>query len=144
VDAIGESVMVKETGGERGMRRPAIAEALGLEPHPEGGWYRETYRSSVTVEPAGYGGRRSAATAIYYLLGPDDESRWHTVRSDELWLWHRGGPLELLLGGDGERPAAPPARVLLGPDPAFGQVPQALVPAGTWRSARPAAAQEVL
>jgi uncharacterized protein len=126
------------------MRRPAIAEALGLEPHPEGGWYRETYRSSVTIEPAGYDGERSVATAIYYLLGPDDQSRWHTVRSDELWLWHRGGPLELLLGGDGERPAEAPARVLLGPDPASGQAPQALVPGGTWQSARPAAAEEVL
>lgn len=91
------------------MNRSLIAEALDLEPHPEGGWFRETYRSSVRFEPPGYGAERSAATAIYYLLGPGDESRWHTVRSDELWLWHRGGPLELLLGGDGERPEEAPA-----------------------------------
>ncbi|HZD38267.1 MAG TPA: cupin domain-containing protein [Actinomycetes bacterium] len=126
------------------MSRPPIAEALDLEPHPEGGWYRETWRSPVEVTPPGYGGKRSAATAIYYLLGPGDESRWHTVRSDELWLWHRGGPLELLLGGKGERPGSSPRRVLLGSDPAAGQAPQALVPAGTWQSARPAVPEEVL
>jgi uncharacterized protein len=124
--------------------RPSLAEALGLEPHPEGGWFRETYRSAVRFEPPGYGAERSAATAIYYLLGPGDESRWHTVRSDELWLWHRGGSLELLLGGNGEQPAAAPERLLLGPEPAAGQVPQALVPAGTWQAARPAGAAEVL
>ena len=126
------------------MSRPSIAEALDLEPHPEGGWFRETYRSSVRFEPPGYGAERPAATAIYYLLAPGDESRWHTVRSDELWLWHRGGPLELLLGGKGERPEEAPARVLLGPDTAAGQTPQTLVPAGTWQSARPAGAEEVL
>jgi uncharacterized protein len=126
------------------MTRPVIAEALDLEPHPEGGWFRETYRSPVRFEPPGYGAERSAATAIYYLLAPGDESRWHTVRSDELWLWHRGGPLELLLGGDGDRPRAAPARIVLGPDPAAGQAPQALVPAGTWQSAHPAAPEEVL
>jgi predicted cupin superfamily sugar epimerase len=126
------------------VNRPLIAEALDLEPHPEGGWFRETYRSSVGFEPPGYGAERSAATAIYYLLGPGDESRWHTVRSDELWLWHRGGPLELLLGSNGERPEEAPARILLGPDPAAGQAPQALVPAGTWQSARPAGGEEVL
>jgi predicted cupin superfamily sugar epimerase len=126
------------------MKRPRTAEALNLEPHPEGGWYRETYRSSVKVEPPGYGGERSVATAIYYLLGPGDESRWHTVRSDELWLWHRGGPLELLLGGGGEEPEQVPARILLGPDSAAGETPQALVPGGTWQAARPARAEEVL
>jgi predicted cupin superfamily sugar epimerase len=126
------------------MSRPAIAEALGLEPHPEGGWFRETYRSRVRFEPPGFGAERSAATAIYYLLGPGDQSRWHTVRSDELWLWHRGGPLELLLGGGGERPEAAPARIVLGLDTAAGQAPQALVPAGTWQSARPAGGEEVL
>jgi predicted cupin superfamily sugar epimerase len=126
------------------MSRPAIAEALGLEPHPEGGWFRETYRSRVRFEPPGFGAERSAATAIYYLLGPGDQSGWHTVRLDELWLWHRGGPLELLLGGGGERPEAAPARIVLGLDTAAGQAPQALVPAGTWQSARPAGGEEVL
>jgi uncharacterized protein len=124
--------------------RPPLAEALDLEPHPEGGWFRETYRSSVTFEPPGYGAERSAATAIYYLLGPGDESRWHTVRSDELWLWHRGGALELLLGGVGVQPIEAPQRIFLGPEPGAGQTPQALVPAGTWQAARPAGAEGVL
>jgi predicted cupin superfamily sugar epimerase len=124
--------------------RPPLAEALDLEPHPEGGWFRETWRSAVRFEPPGYGGERSAASAIYYLLAPGDESRWHTVRSDELWLWHRGGALELLLGGDGERPLEAPRRVFLGPEPAAGQAPQALVPAGIWQAARPAGTEEVL
>ena len=78
---------------------PELARALGLGPHPEGGWFRETYRSSVTFEPDGYDGPRAAATAIYYLLQPGEESRWHVVASDELWLWHRGGALEISLGG---------------------------------------------
>lgn len=126
------------------MNRPPLAEALDLEPHPEGGWFRETYRSSVRFEPPGYGAERSAATAIYYLLGPGDQSSWHTVRSDELWLWHRGGALELLLGGDGGQPGEAPQRIFLGPEPGAGQAPQALVPAGTWQAARPAGAEEVL
>jgi predicted cupin superfamily sugar epimerase len=126
------------------MKRPPLAEILDLARHPEGGWFRETYRSEVTVEPPGYGARRAAATAIYYLLGPGDESRWHTVRSDELWLWHRGGALELLLGGEAEQPDAAPTRILLGPDAGDGQAPQALVPAGTWQSARPVSDAEVL
>ena len=126
------------------MRRPPLAELLDLAPHPEGGWFRETYRSKVAFDPPGYGGPRATATGIYYLLGPGDRSRWHTVRSDELWLWHRGGPLELLLGGTGEEPATEPARILLGGDPAAGEQPQATVPAGTWQAARPASAAEVL
>src|SRR4051794_11947615 len=85
---------------------PALAEALDLAPHPEGGWYRETWRVPVTVEPSGYEGPRAAATGIYFLLPPGEESRWHRVRSDEVWLWHRGGPLTLLLGGTGPEPAA--------------------------------------
>ena len=83
------------------MRRPPLAEALGLEPHPEGGWFRETYRSEVTFEPDGYDGPRATATAIYYLLEPGEESRWHVVASDELWLWHSGSPLETLARGCG-------------------------------------------
>jgi uncharacterized protein len=125
--------------------RPALADALGLEPHPEGGWFRETWRSKVSVGPAGYGGPRSAATAIYFLLCPGERSRWHAVRSDELWLWHSGGPLDLRLGGDGPEPdeAAGPA-VMLGPDLAAGQHPQAVVPGGTWQCAAPAGAGPVL
>ncbi|WP_131742565.1 cupin domain-containing protein [Actinomadura roseirufa] len=124
--------------------RPATAEALDLLPHPEGGWYRETWRSDVRSVPDGYPGERASATGIYFLLPPGEESMWHAVRSAEVWLWHRGGPLTLRLGGGGERPAAAPAEVVLGADLAAGEVPQAVVPAGHWQAARPAGAREVL
>lgn len=124
--------------------RPATAEALDLLPHPEGGWFRETWRSDVAFVPDGYPGERAGATGIYFLLPPGEESMWHAVRSAEMWLWHRGGPLTLYLGGDGERPAEAPEAVRLGADVADGQVPQAVVPPGGWQSARPAGPEEVL
>ena len=85
--------------------------------------------------PDGYGGPRASATGIYFLLRPGEESVPHLVRSDEVWLWHRGGPLSLTIG---ERD------VVLGPLVEKGQVPQALVPGGVWQSARPAGDEEVL
>ncbi|MHB1592868.1 MAG: cupin domain-containing protein [Streptosporangiaceae bacterium] len=124
--------------------RPAIAETLDLLPHPEGGWFRETWAAAPRFKPSGYSGTRAAATAIYFLLPPGARSQWHTVASDELWLWHSGGPLTLLLGGDGDRPAGESRAVTLGPDLARGQNPQILVPAGTWQSAFPAGSAEVL
>jgi predicted cupin superfamily sugar epimerase/uncharacterized protein (DUF952 family) len=124
--------------------RPATAEALDLLPHPEGGWYRQTWAAGPACEPPGYPGSRAAATAIYFLLPPGERSRWHAVRSDELWLWHAGGPLALRLGGRGGSPAAEPVTVLLGPDLAAGQRPQQLVPAGHWQAAEPAGPHEVL
>lgn len=123
--------------------RPATAEGLDLRPHPEGGWYRETWRAPQTFQPQGYAGPRAAATGIYFLLCPGEESAWHRVRSDELWLWHCGGPLELRLGGDGDAPAEPSV-LLLGADLGAGQLPQRLVPAGAWQAARPLTDQEVL
>ncbi len=126
------------------MDRPSLAEALDLGPHPEGGWFRETYRSAVEFEPDGYDGSRAAATAIYYVLQPGESSRWHIVASDELWLWHRGGPLEISLGGSEPSPTRDPYRVLLGNDVDAGQQPQVLVPAGVWQSARPASDEDVL
>ncbi|MBW8486215.1 cupin domain-containing protein, partial [Actinomadura parmotrematis] len=125
------------------LERPATAELLDLLPHPEGGWYRETWRAGPASTPAGYPGERAAATGIYFLLPPGEESIWHAVRSDEVWLWHAGGPLTLLLGGDGDRPDTADA-VALGPDLAAGQVPQQVVPAGHWQAARPAGDREVL
>ncbi len=123
--------------------RSPLVERLDLAPHPEGGWYRQTWRSEVSFSPEGYDGPRSAATAIYFLLHPDERSRWHLVRSDEVWLWHGGGPLELRLGGTGERPVGGPV-VLLGGDVAAGQQPQSLVPGGVWQSAVPAGDAPVL
>ncbi|MFY9889029.1 MAG: cupin domain-containing protein [Streptosporangiaceae bacterium] len=123
--------------------RPPLAEQLDLQPHPEGGWFRETWRSPVCFQPAGYPSARSAATAIYFLLQPGEESRWHVVRSAELWFWHSGGPLSLRLGGDGSEPAAGTA-IVLGADLQAGHQPQAVVPGGTWQSAAPAGQDPVL
>ena len=133
---------------------PPLARQLDLQPHPEGGWFRETWRSAVTFAPDEYEGTRSAATAIYFLLHPGERSRWHAVRSDELWLWHSGGPLTLRLGGGGTAPdnagaGSGPATggavdIVLGPDVFAGQQPQAVVPGGSWQSAAPAADEPVL
>jgi predicted cupin superfamily sugar epimerase len=115
-----------------------LAEALDLQPHPEGGWYAPTWRADVPVAPDGYSAERACASAIYFLLCPGEESRWHRVRSDELWLFHRGGGLRLLLGGTGEAPESPPREVLLGAAVECGERPQVLVPGGTWQAAHPA------
>ena len=125
-------------------RRPRTAELLDLTRHPEGGWYRETWRSGPESVPPGYPGPRAAATVIYFLLTPGEESAWHRVRSDEVWLWHSGGPLTMLDGGAGDQPADIPATVTLGPDLRTGQFPQHVIRGGHWQAARPAADDEVL
>lgn len=127
-----------------GQSRPPLAEELDLAPHPEGGWYRETWRSDITFWPDGYQGKRAAVTCIYFLLGPGEESRWHAVRSAEVWLWHQGGPLRIKLGGDGETPALETQTVVLGPRVAAGESLQAVVPPGVWQTAQPATNQSVL
>jgi uncharacterized protein len=127
---------------------PGWAGGLGLRPHPEGGFYTETWRSATTIPadalPGAYAGARAVATSIYFLLAPGQESGWHAVRSDELWFWHRGGPLLLSLGGDGPRPAADPQTIRLGPALELGERPQARVPAGHWQAARPGGESPVL
>ncbi|MFC3964243.1 cupin domain-containing protein [Nocardia jiangsuensis] len=115
--------------------RPPLAETLDLDPHPEGGWFRETYRSPVRFTPDGYPGDRAAATAILFLLMPGERSAPHTVRSDELWFWQGGGALVLDIGG---------TEVLLGPDHAAGQQLQLVVPGGVSQAAKPAGDQHVL
>jgi predicted cupin superfamily sugar epimerase len=121
---------------------PNTAEALGLEPHPEGGWFRRIYTSRIGVDTPG--GERPTATCIHYLLAPGEDSAWHVVTSDELWLWHGPGALELSLGGDGATPSGSPTLVRLGADHAAGEVPAALVPAGVWQAARLAGGAEAL
>ncbi len=111
--------------GAPGAEARAIIERLNLEPHPEGGWYRETFR-----DPAGADGR-SHATAIYYLLAAGERSWWHRVDSAEIWHYYAGAALELLQSEDGETAT----RALLGPDLAKGQAPQLVVPSQTWQSA---------
>lgn len=117
------------------MDKPELAGLLGMEPHPEGGWYKETWRSEVTFTPEGYDGPRASATAIYFLLAPGEESRLHRVRSAEIWLWHSGGPLTLQYDEE---------TVTLGSDVGAGERPQVVVPAGAWQAARPARDQPVL
>ncbi len=101
-----------------------------LQPHPEGGFFRETYRSARHTAPAGWPGERALATAILYLLPAGQRSAWHRVRGDELWLWQGGPAMELRIAGETR---------LVGPDPAARQQPQVLVPGGAWQSATPAA-----
>ena len=104
----------------------AIIDTLRLTPHPEGGWYRETWRADA---PAG---ERAAATAILFLLEAGQRSHWHRVDAAELWLWHAGAPL-LLRRAPGE--AGPIDDSRLGPDVLGGAMPQLLVPAGRWQAA---------
>lgn len=117
--------------------RPELARRLDLSPHPEGGWYRETWRSDLTVPqsalPPDYAGPRSAGTAILFLLMPGQESAWHTVRSAELWLYHSGGPLLLEFGAEQHTAKTH----LLGADIMAGESPQIVIPPGDWQRARP-------
>lgn len=115
---------------------PDWARELDLSPHPEGGWYAETWRSALTTPqsalPPEYTGPRSAGTAILFLLMPGQQSAWHTVRSAELWLYHRGSPLVLEVGPR----QAEASELLLGADIAAGEQPQVVVPPGYWQRAR--------
>ncbi len=118
---------------------PLVA-AFGLEPHVEGGWFKEIWKSSFEIPKdvlgPRYSGARASASSVYFLLHPGETSEWHKVLSDELWLYHSGGPLLLTLGGDGDKPEAG-ERIVLGMDVANGQRPQALVPASVWQTATP-------
>lgn len=122
-----------------------IVRTLGMQPHPEGGWYVEIHRSSTGVVHVGPSGeeRRCAMTSIYYLLERGQRSHWHRVDADELWAWHAGAAMELSiasgLGPEGGSMCA--ARAVdvhrLGMDLACGERPQAVVPAHAWQSAQP-------
>ena len=115
---------------------PEWVRRLELAPHPEGGWFRETWRSNLTLGhatlPPDYGGPRSAGTATLFALMPGQQSAWHTVRSAELWLYHRGSPVALEFGPDRDTAGT----LLLGADIEAGQHPQLIVPAGHWQRAR--------
>ena len=102
-----------------------IIAKLGLQPHPEGGWYRQTW-----VGPDREG--RASGTAILFLLKSGEASHWHRVDADEIWIWNAGAPLILSVG----ETQAPDIR--MGPDVLGGEVVQALVPAGHWQAARSA------
>ena len=113
-------------------------DTLRLQPHPEGGFFAETYRAAENVAaahlPARFGGDRNFSTAIYFLLESGQFSAFHRIRSDEVWHFYDGGPLEVyVLHGDGRL-----ATIRLGRDPEKGERPQAVVPSGCWFASRPA------
>lgn len=105
----------------------SLIEALGLAPHPEGGWYRRTWEAPAAP------GERPAASAIYYLLLAGQVSAPHRLDATELWHFYAGDPLELVR----EPPDGAPDVTILGPDIAAGQRPQAVVQPGAWQWARP-------
>ena len=116
------------------MTTPELARSLDLQPHPEGGWYRETWRSSVQVTLPD-GRERSTGTLIWFLLPAGESSRWHRVSSDEIWLAHTG-TVEVELGGSGAKPEGASAHRVT---TATADQSQLLVPAGVWQRTRPGA-----
>jgi predicted cupin superfamily sugar epimerase len=109
---------------------PSAAEMirlLELEPHPEGGHYRQTFRDARMVDG------RAASTAIYFLLARGERSHWHRVDAVEVWHYYAGAPIELEIAADAKGSVE---RLRLGPDIAAGERPQAIVPAHAWQAAR--------
>jgi len=105
----------------------ALIEALDLAPHPEGGWYRETFRDAPG--PDG----RAASTAILFLLAAGEASRWHRVDATEIWFWHGGEALLVsIMTAEGVR-----SEHRLGGDISAGDAPQVVVPAHAWQATRP-------
>lgn len=112
-------------------RAAELLSILGMRPHPEGGHYAEVFRSRQSVQVSGRGVERSAITTIYFMLVAGEFSRWHRVVSDEVWHYHEGDAVELLLFDEqgGLR------RLRLGPVSRETR-PTVVVPAGTWQAAR--------
>jgi uncharacterized protein len=103
-----------------------IIRLLDLKPHPEGGYFRETFRDSHAIEG------RAASTAIYFLLAHGERSHWHRIDAVETWHWYAGAPLRLEIAQDGRRIE----RMTLGSDLAAGERPQAIVPVHAWQAAQ--------
>ena len=107
-----------------GLSAEEVVQRLRLEPHPEGGFFRETFRDAATVNG------RARSTAIYFLLPAGVVSAWHKVDAVEVWHHYAGAPLTLSLSaGEGKQ------EITLGPNILAGQQPQAVVPEGVWQSA---------
>ena len=107
------------------MTAQAIIRHLGLAPHPEGGWYRQTWAAGNDGRPVG--------TAILFLLQAGEVSHWHRVDDTEIWLYHAGAPLILSVAQTGSGPAQDR---ILGPDVLADQMPQMIVPPHHWQAAR--------
>ncbi len=113
------------------MTAKKIIDLLGLLPHPEGGFYRETYRSKAIFNLED-GRVRHASTAIYYLLSDREKSHFHRIRSDEAWLFHKGAPLDIWI----ITAAGTLELITLGNRLDLQEVPQTIIPAGTWFAAQ--------
>ena len=111
------------------MTADEIIRHLGLQPHPEGGHFAETYRAPG---PQPDGGGRSSGTAIYFLLKAGERSHWHRVDADEAWHHYAGAPLELSMSDEGRTVR----HLRLGTDFGIGELPQAVVPRTVWQAAR--------
>ena len=109
------------------MDAPEIIAALDLRPHPEGGWYAETWRAPVAD------GERPAGSAIHFLLAAGESSHWHRVDAAEIWQHSAGAALELRIAPTDDGPVISHH---LGADLAAGERPQVVVPAGAWQAAR--------
>ena len=108
------------------MTPEGIIEQLGMQPHPEGGHYVETWRDRPKS------GARGALTCIYFLLQADEVSRWHRIDASEVWHFAAGSPLALTLSPDHARPVTH----RLGPDVLAGERAHVVIPPGCWQSAR--------
>ena len=120
------------------MKAANLAQQLGLLPHPEGGWFRETYRAGEAIDgsalPRRFAGTRSISTAIHFLLEAGQCSHLHRIKADEVWHFYAGDPLIVVeIDGSGGLKTTP-----LGGDLAAGGVFQHVVPAGVWFGAVPA------
>jgi predicted cupin superfamily sugar epimerase len=102
-----------------------VIRLLELEAHPEGGYFRETFRDSKRI------GERSASTAIFFLLKEGEISRWHRIDAVEVWHWYGGAPIRLQIRKD----EGPTEKILLGNDLLNKERPQAIVPAYAWQTA---------
>jgi len=109
------------------MTADEIIAHFSLSPHPEGGWYRQTWMAEAKE------GERPAGTAILFLLKAGENSHWHRVDADEIWHYHAGAALELRQASSSSGPAR---RRILGADLARDQSPQIIIPAGHWQAAR--------
>lgn len=106
------------------MTADALIEKLDLQPHPEGGWYRQTWQADD--------GPRASGTAIYFLLKAGESSHWHRVDAVEIWHFYAGAPLALRMAETADGPAM---THILGPDLTVGEAPQLIVPKDHWQAA---------
>lgn len=103
----------------------SLIQALDLAPHPEGGWYKETWRADADPDT------RAVGTAIYYLLEADQFSHWHRIDSTEIWHWYAGAPLSMTVSANGHDAQS----LHLGPEISLGQRPQFIIPPNWWQTA---------